>query len=696
MGSIILILAVFIIDVIRKAVDVESSGLGVLRDVFLLLGFVLLLILLEQSTRGKRFPPLRILGLLLIASGIVVILSAVLATGVSDNFDIKGNDLLPLGFDALFVAFLLGLTLGLFTTVLMRGLRELVLFKRRKHSRRNLIAFFVILTATGIVAFWLKPLEENTLMSFLFFCTLGLAVMNSFRLSWIIYLTKREKVITLIYSFFLFLSFVILNVLLNNNTLISHSLLYFSDILAKIIVLSCLFGNMYFGMTFVSTLFHLPTAEAFDRKTTEVTSLHNLGRLVTQVFDFHDLVETVTTMTLQICEGGSTWLELIHSESVGTQPDAKAYIAEVVATKNISLEEIDKIMLPAGDVRDDVIKARELLSIDDVEQDRRFAHVKKSGVHIGSLVAAPLVSRNGLIGILYATKKMSFGFFKDDVDVITAFADQASIAIENSRLIKKSIERERLMREMTLAQEMQKKLLPQELPRVHGIDVDAISTPAFEVGGDYYDFVQLDDRRLGIVVGDVSGKGVSAAFYMSEVKGIFQAISRLHTSPREFIIHANEALSSSIDKHSFVSLIYAVIDTTSGLLTLSRAGHCPMLHISKNEVRYLRPGGMGLGMSRGSVFADAMKEESVTLSPGDVCIFYTDGVTEARCGDDEYGYDRLLERGKAAAEKSASQIKEEVLEEIKSYTGDHPNHDDLTLLVVKWMGPNAAAQKAPL
>jgi len=696
MGSIILILAVFIIDVIRKAVDVESSGLGVLRDVFLLLGFVLLLILLEQSTRGKRFPPLRILGLLLIASGIVVILSAVLATGVSDNFDIKGNDLLPLGFDALFVAFLLGLTLGLFTTVLMRGLRELVLFKRRKHSRRNLIAFFVILTATGIVAFWLKPLEENTLMSFLFFCTLGLAVMNSFRLSWIIYLTKREKVITLIYSFFLFLSFVILNVLLNNNTLISHSLLYFSDILAKIIVLSCLFGNMYFGMTFVSTLFHLPTAEAFDRKTTEVTSLHNLGRLVTQVFDFHDLVETVTTMTLQICEGGSTWLELIHSESVGTQPDAKAYIAEVVATKNISLEEIDKIMLPAGDVRDDVIKARELLSIDDVEQDRRFAHVKKSGVHIGSLVAAPLVSRNGLIGILYATKKMSFGFFKDDVDVITAFADQASIAIENSRLIKKSIERERLMREMTLAQEMQKKLLPQELPRVHGIDVDAISTPAFEVGGDYYDFVQLDDRRLGIVVGDVSGKGVSAAFYMSEVKGIFQAISRLHTSPREFIIHANEALSSSIDKHSFVSLIYAVIDTTSGLLTLSRAGHCPMLHISKNEVRYLRPGGMGLGMSRGSVFADAMKEESVTLSPGDVCIFYTDGVTEARCGDDEYGYDRLLERGKAAAEKSASQIKEEVLEEIKSYTGDHPNHDDLTLLVVKWMGPNAAAQKVPL
>jgi len=691
-----LVLAVFIIDVIRKAVDVESSGIGLLRDVLLLLGFVLLLFMLEQVTRGKRFPPLRILGLLLISSGIVVILSVVLATGVSDNFDIKNNDLLPLGFDALFVAFLLGLTLGLFAAVLMRGLRELVLFKRRKHSRRNLIAFVVLLIATGIVGFWLKPLEENTIMSILFFCTLGLAIINSFRLSWIIYLTKREKVITLIYSFFLFVAFVVLNILLNNNALISHSLLYFSDILAKVIMLSCLFGNVYFGMTFVSTLFHLPTAEAFDRKTTEVTSLHNLGRLVTQVFDFHDLVETVTSMTLQICEGGSTWLELIHSENVGTVPEAKAYLAEVVAMKNISVGEIDSIMLPAGDVREDVIKTRELLSIDDFEQDRRFAHVKKSGVHIGSLVAAPLVSRNGLIGILYATKKTSYGFFKDDLDVITAFADQASIAIENSRLIKKSIERERLMREMTLAQEMQKKLLPQHLPAVHGIDVDAISTPAFEVGGDYYDFMQLDDRRLGIVVGDVSGKGVSAAFYMSEVKGIFQAISRLHTSPREFIIHANEALSSSIDKHSFVSLIYAVIDTSSGLLTLSRAGHCPMLHVSKNGVRYLRPGGMGLGMSRGSVFANAMQEESITLAPGDVCIFYTDGVTEARRGDDEYGYDRLLERGKAAAGKSASQIKDEVLEEIKSYTGDHPNHDDLTLLVVKWMGPSAAPKKVPV
>jgi serine phosphatase RsbU (regulator of sigma subunit) len=296
------------------------------------------------------------------------------------------------------------------------------------------------------------------------------------------------------------------------------------------------------------------------------------------------------------------------------------------------------------------------------------------------------------VGILYVTKDTEYGFFKDDVDVISAFADHATIAIENSRLINKSIERERLLREMLLAQEMQRKLLPQVLPQFDALELHAVSTPAFEVGGDYYDVLQLNDRLLGVVVGDVSGKGVSAAFYMSEVKGIFQALGRLYPSPRDFMIKANEALASSIDKHSFISLIYAVVDVTSGTLTLSRAGHCPMLHVSNGVASYIRPSGMGLGLSKDSTFADSIEECSITLCPGDVCVFYTDGVTEARRGDDEFGYERLRDAVLDSGSKSAMALKEDILGTVRSHVDQQAYDDDLTLVVLKWHGSNRSGQ----
>jgi serine phosphatase RsbU (regulator of sigma subunit) len=288
--------------------------------------------------------------------------------------------------------------------------------------------------------------------------------------------------------------------------------------------------------------------------------------------------------------------------------------------------------------------------------------------------------------VLYATKTTEYGFVKDDVDVISTFADQATVAIENARLVNKSIERERLAREMHLAREMQRKLLPQDLPRYPTVDIDAVSTPAFEVGGDYYDFMRLDDHRLGIIVGDVSGKGVPAAFYMSEVKGIFLSLCKLYHSPREFMIRANEVLGGSIDKHSFVSLIYAVLDTRTGHLVISRAGHCPMLYVSGGHAEYLRPDGIGLGLGDGSIFGEAIREHALHLQPGDICVLYTDGITEAHTNGDEYGYDRLLAAARDARNRTAADIKAQILDGVSTFIHHQANHDDLTLVVIKWLG----------
>jgi sigma-B regulation protein RsbU (phosphoserine phosphatase) len=185
----------------------------------------------------------------------------------------------------------------------------------------------------------------------------------------------------------------------------------------------------------------------------------------------------------------------------------------------------------------------------------------------------------------------------------------------------------------------------------------------------------------------VSGKGVSAAFYMSEVKGIFLALAESCASPREFLVKANQVLASSIDKHSFVSLIYAILDLRLGQLTLARAGHCPMLLVSGGGVQYIRPDGLGLGLTDRRLFADVTQEHRIDLSAGDVCILYTDGLTEARANGDEYGYQRLIDVAQRSRHRTASEIKDEILRDVRAFVGSaEAHHDDLTLVVMKWNG----------
>lgn len=699
-GASILVLVVFTMDVIQKNVELDISGLWVIRNLLIIGAIVLVFLFFELVKPQSAGNAVRKLGVLLIATAVMLIVALVATLVVQGGFDSKNYLLIPLGYDTLFLASFISILFGVFSLLAFRLLRDLIMYKRKRGTQRNFLIFAALVAAVSVATIGLKPLEKETVVSILYGLAVVFGIVNAFRLSWIVYLTKREKIFSLVYGFFLFGGFIVLNVLLHTSV-INRSLLYYSYPLTQFVSLTCEFGNIYFGMAFVSTLFHLPTAEAFDRKMSEVSSLHNLSKLVTQVFDFGELVDTVTTMTMQVCEAKSCWLEIIHTEEEmkahPSVPESShvmsgSFHIQLEGMKNISRAEVDEL-LPPGErtVRDEVLQDRRPIVVDDVYRDKRFRREGKEKLPVGSLVVVPLVSHSGLVGILYATKESDHEFFKDDVDVISAFADQATIAIENSRLIKTSLERERLIREMMLAQDMQKRLLPQTLPQYGTLQIDATSTPAFEVGGDYYDFVQLDEKRLGIIVGDVSGKGVSAAFYMSEVKGIFQALSRMYPSPKEFMVRAHEALSSSIDKRSFVSIIYAVLDVTTGELMLSRAGHCPMLLVSDDHTGYIRPAGMGLGLSGLDAFSRSIEEQTVHLRPGDVCMFYTDGVTEARKGEDEFGYERLLDATVAVRRKHATEIKNDVLESVRTFTDHQANHDDLTLVVLKWCGTGSSA-----
>ena len=303
------------------------------------------------------------------------------------------------------------------------------------------------------------------------------------------------------------------------------------------------------------------------------------------------------------------------------------------------------------------------------------------------MLTVPLLSHSKLIGVLHATKDFQDAFDQDDIDVMTTFADHVSIAIENSRLITKSIERERLHQEMMVAQRMQKRLLPQTLPNLSAAEFAAVSESSLEVGGDYYDVISLPDEKIGIVVGDVSGKGVSAAFYMAEVKGIVMSLSRICSTPRELLSRANDVLMETLEKNMFISAIYGVLDVRNAELTLARAGHCPVIYISQNSVELIRSTGIGLGLTDGTQFEQSTEERIIKLNSGDICVFYTDGITESRNDEmEEYGYERLMEVATKCSNCSANEMKERILNSVQTFIGQGTYNDDVTLIVMKWIG----------
>lgn len=691
-----LFLLKFIVDIIFANVNIEQDWLMMARQLFGIAAFVALYLLIESLWKREQ-SPVRKLGFALVLSLLVGAAAGLLALLPTDGFDVKSDSLIPQGFDVLVLSNIYGVVFGTTMIVTLLILRDIILSKRRKGTRRNFLIALGLILATVLTTLPYKPLESGTISQVLFALTIAAILLNSFRLSWIVYLTKREKLISMAYGFVLFLLFIGFYAFsIADGSIISQAVSFYSRQLISFVACVEMFGIIYFGMTFVSTLFHLPTAEAYDRKSTEVSSLHTLSRLITQVFDFNELVESVTKMTMEVCEAKSAWLEILGPPSTGkqvkviasTRPGENGF--QTVGMKNISAEETHIIMNSNDQsLRQLVLDVRTAVVIDQVRADRRTAHLSRLEKKIDSMVIVPLVSHDSVIGILYATKDIPYGFDKDDVDLISAFADQATIAIENSRLIEKSLERERLMREMMLAQEMQRKLLPQGLPQLPEVELEALSTPALEVGGDYYDFVMLDDRHIAVLVGDVSGKGVSAAFYMAEMKGIFQSLSRIYRSPREFLAKAHEALVETIDKRSFISLIYAVLNLDTGLMTVARAGHCPMLLVSRNTARYVKPTGLGLGMGSSQFFARTITEEQVQLSCGDVAILYTDGVTEAhpRSGI-EFGYEQLLQVVRDAGDKSALEVRDAIILAVDQHMDHEPPEDDLTIVVLKWLKPS--------
>ena len=263
---------------------------------------------------------------------------------------------------------------------------------------------------------------------------------------------------------------------------------------------------------------------------------------------------------------------------------------------------------------------------------------------------------------------------------------------EVTTLLGEMAEKGRLEQEMFAAREIQQKLLPAGPPKITGLVVTAFCEPAREVAGDYFDFLPITDTMVGLLIADVAGKGLAAGLYMAQLKVIVQSLSRLHHEPREFLIAVNKVVSANLDGKSFITMSYGVIDIERREMTFARAGHCPLIHVPANQpagmrkARMLTPDGLvvGLQIDDGTMFESLLQEQTVALAPGDLVVWFTDGIPETMNeAFDCFGEDRLAQVVEQYAHLPFEQLRSYILAELRAFAGAADQHDDMTMILMK-------------
>lgn len=249
-------------------------------------------------------------------------------------------------------------------------------------------------------------------------------------------------------------------------------------------------------------------------------------------------------------------------------------------------------------------------------------------------------------------------------------------------------EERRIQQELEAAKSVQQRLLPATVPTFPRVDLAASCVPAFEVGGDYYDFFSLDEHRLGLLIGDVSGKGMSAAFYITLAKGVIVSQIRQVGTPSEILHRVNALLYGVMERGRFISMIYAVLDTRSNEFAYANAGHNPLIHrqAATGKAQIVPSKGMAIGLDAGNIFAKAVTTHTLKLEENDIVVFYTDGVTEAMNRSvEEYSEERLLHCIEEA-QPTPSDTVSSVLSSVNHFVGRAKQHDDITVVALQVRG----------
>jgi len=516
-----------------------------------------------------------------------------------------------------------------------------------------------------------------TILSFYFVFSLVLSVNQN----WIVYFSLAQKWKSIVMTFLiLMVSLCFIYFIYIHNIYYSSSsdevMLIFPLNLVRGFPLVSLFTFIitYCASSILVILFNLPISAAFERKFNETMNFQQLNSMVQTGGREQEIYPVLLERSISIVMADAAWLDIYDGKNID----------RTVLTNHIDKSDIRfiKVLLE----RRINLSKTNVINLRSVQDERVKAFIAQKPYK--SLLYIPLSYGYEIIGELVLIRGLFDGFDKQLIDSVKTYADQAVSSIINSRLVNEAVENQRYQEEKKIAQEVKAQLIQEKFPPCKGFEIAALTKSSGDVGGDYFDFAQLGDNLYALAIADVSGSGITAAFNMAQLRGIFKTLVLLSKeTPTDFISDANRALSNSLAKTSFITLSLFFINTESQKVRYVRAGHCPSILFKEKtkKIEYLNDKGLGLGILRTEEYGNYISEGSFSYDAEDTLVLFTDGLIELRNKEkEEFGYDNFSQVISENVDLPPKELIDEVFKSVIKYQGHDQFLDDLSCLVVRF------------
>ena len=549
-------------------------------------------------------------------------------------------------------------------------------YLKTKGAKKLILSFISLL---GVFAFVMTinfffsdemKLEENARVIDTFFSIAGIVIVFfAFKMKIWIAISSRYVIKRLIlYSTLMIVLFIIL---LSQGFHFQKGL-YFSNFFFFHLtqIMSAIFLVNYIRVFYLSII-SLPLSKIVEQKVYEVNSLSYLTKIVRNFNKIEDICNVITELSYNsMNRSPAIWVFLD-----GNSFEIKSHYG---LNSNFNLENVHNFF---GNIKLSEINTSKIVySFEEFELNEDFE--KPNDLLFNSLCIVPIFVREKLFGHLIVANPTEHFFDEDDLNLLSSFVETLSIAVENYFLIKDTIEKEKYRKELLIARDIQLSFLPKELPKTDRIEISSFIHPSEEVGGDFYDFIELSEDKLFVIIGDVSGKGLGAAFYMALLKGIFFTLSKNIKTAKDFLIQLNSSLFRKIDRQIHITITALLFDFKNEQVEVVRAGHLPTFVKSGNDTLVVKTNGIGISLAKTSYFAEKLESLSLNISDAEYFVLFTDGLVEI-IGDKDIN--KGIEKLKQIVENEVFGYPKELVEKvIENVRRNGTNFDDdATLLVLK-------------
>ncbi|MCX7908470.1 MAG: SpoIIE family protein phosphatase [Ignavibacteria bacterium] len=547
--------------------------------------------------------------------------------------------------------------------------------KRKNIKKLNYLYYlFIIIFGFIIIIYWISPKEENNSSVVWYFeilLLLSSAVLFSLIFGikiWIPYTQRRIQKNILLYSFLLVASLIVfISKSSENYSGLGFSNYFFSEF-------SKFFGFILL-VTYIRTSYFsivsLPFSKVLEKKIYEVNSLSYLSRIVRNFNNLELIYETIAELTFNTFNHSPVWIQIYKNNSFIVKTfkgTSEKQIFDLQSTPTL-FKAIKRIKIPKVFGRFIELQGGEL---ENQIQNTIFE----------SFCIIPIFFKETVIGHLIVANTNPYQFDEDDLDLLISYVEALSISIEGNFLLQETIEKERMQQELLLAKEIQRNFLPKSIPKLENVEIEVFFKPSDEIGGDFYDFILLGEKKILILIGDVSGKGMSASFYMALLKGIILSCRRKFENPRDLFVQINSSLFKNIESKIHITMAGLFLDLQSKSFEFIRAGHTPAIIKSNGNVQVFKPDGIGTALVNSKVFEKNLNLASGEVLGGEYFLLFTDGLPEILADKDiSEGINKLKNLLLVSYFNDSNELKEKILSEI-SNKGTKID-DDITFLIIR-------------